>query len=148
MMRKVDYANAEISHIGQILDIERICFVTPWSEASYIAEFNDELAHYFVALVEDVVVGYCGFWVIVGEGHITNVAVHPDYQNLGIGSELIRRLLESAMSMGVRSFTLEVREDNEPAVRLYQKFGFVSEGVRKNYYQKEKKNALIMWKHV
>ena len=147
-MFNVEYARAEPRHIKQILEIENMCFSVPWTEASYAAEFEDGLAHYFVALLDGGVIGYCGYWEIVGEGHITNVAVHPGYQKHGVGSGLMGKLINYAFKSGIRSFTLEVREDNIPAVRLYNKFGFVSMGIRKNYYQKEKKHALIMWKHI
>jgi len=142
----VVYEIATTSHLKQILDIERLCFSAPWSEASYAAEFSDERAHYLVALSGGGVIGFCGYWDIVEEGHIINIAVHPDHQGMGVGAGLLGRLLEYAGHKGIGSFTLEVREDNIPAIKLYEKFGFVAEGLRKNYYQKEKKHAIIMWK--
>ena len=148
LLTDVEFKKANISHIKQILEIEELCFATPWSEASYKSELSDDHAFYLVALLGDDVIGYCGYWEIVGEGHITNVAVHPDYQGQGLGSQLLRRLIEYAVQAGIDSFTLEVREDNVPAIKLYEKYGFTAVGLRKNYYPKEKKNAIIMWKHV
>lgn len=142
----VAYAKAELCHIGQIVGIERVCFPDPWSEKSFVEELHNSRAHYFVALFGQRVVGYCGYWEIVGEGHISNVAVHPDYRGMGIGASLIGRLIDHATRNGVGSFTLEVREDNGLAIKLYEKLGFRSVGMRKNYYREEGKHALIMWK--
>jgi len=136
---------ADLSHIKQIVDIENMCFSTPWSENSYIAELSDERAFYLVAALGSEIIGYCGYWDIVGEAHITNIAVCPEYRGRGIGEELLGRVIGYAARTGIEDFTLEVREDNIPAIRLYEKFGFTVCGRRKNYYQKEKKHALIMW---
>ncbi|MCL2163693.1 MAG: ribosomal protein S18-alanine N-acetyltransferase [Oscillospiraceae bacterium] len=140
------YLKAKSSHIDQILKIERLCFSDPWSHAMFADEFENRRAHYFIALVDEEIVGYCGFWSILDEGHITNIAVHPNFRRRGIGAGLVNKLLSYASHNGIESFTLEVREDNTQAIRLYKKFGFVSVGIRKNYYRKEKKNAVIMWK--
>ena len=147
ILTSVSYEKADLSHIKQIVDIENICFVTPWSENSYIDELRDERAHYLVAMLEGEVIGYCGYWDIVEEAHITNIAVHPDYRGRGIGCGLLKTLIDYAAQSGIGSFTLEVREDNDAAKKLCEKFGFSVCGTRRNYYQKEKKHALIMWMH-
>ena len=144
----IKYQQAETEHIKGILEIEQLSFSTPWSEKSFQAEFADDLAYYAVALHEEFVVGYSGFWHIVDEAHITNVAVHPDFRRQGIGCHLVDALLRETVKRGIRDITLEVREDNEPAINLYHQFGFEEKGIRKNYYIKERKNALIMWKHI
>lgn len=82
---------------------------------------------------------------VVDEGQITNVAVLPEYWHRGIGSKLISEMLVIAREEGLKSFTLEVRESNGNAVKLYKKLGFMKEGIRKNYYEKPTENALIMW---
>ena len=138
-------AHASHAHIPGIAEIERLCFAEPWSEASFAEEFSYEFARYFVSLAQDgVVLGYCGYWRIVDEAHVTNMAVRPSAQRRGIGRELMRLLLNDAVGRGLRVATLEVREDNDPAIALYKLFGFVCCGIRKNYYPKERKNAIIM----
>ena len=141
-----EYARALPRHIAQICEIENQSFSSPWSELSFSKEFEDGLARYFIAKGEDNVVGYCGYWSIVGEAHITNIAVHPDYRGRGIGGRLMQEMLNDIEALGHTAATLEVREDNYPAIRLYERYGFTQAGMRKNYYEKERKNALIMWK--
>lgn len=96
---------------------------------------------------ESDIIGGCMLTSIVGEGDISNVAVHEKYRKQNIATSL----LEILMSFGkthcdITAFTLEVRSRNAPAIRLYEKLGFVTEGVRRNYYDKPKDDALIMWK--
>lgn len=93
------------------------------------------------------IIGGCMLTSIVGEGDISNVAVHEKYRKLNIATSL----LETLMSFGrthcdITAFTLEVRSKNAPAIRLYEKLGFITEGIRRNYYDKPKDDALIMWK--
>jgi len=158
------HAGAE--HISQICDIENLSFTEPWSYDSIEREFTDSLARYFVAIfhVDDAdhtgpdkingsarvdawrVAGYCGYWSIAGEAHITNIAVHPEHRGRGVGAGLINAMLNDIASQKHMSATLEVRVDNDAAIRLYERFGFERAGKRKNYYDHGKKDALIMWK--
>ena len=91
-------------------------------------------------------VGYIGVWKIVDEGHITNVAVSPDYRRMQIGSALLKNMLEITAEEGIVRHTLEVRTGNEAAIGLYEKFGFETAGVRKGYYEDNGEDALIMWR--
>lgn len=92
------------------------------------------------------IIGECGVRDIVGEGEITNVAVLPEFQGSGIASRMLRTLLDDSVKRGMTAFTLEVREGNDPAVSLYRKFGFITEGVRTGFYENPVEDALIMWK--
>jgi ribosomal-protein-alanine N-acetyltransferase len=142
------YVPAGPEHIAEISEIERLSFAAPWSPESFRQELAGELAHYFAALRAGRVIGYCGYWNIVGEAHITNVAVHPDFRGRRVGARLLETMLADIQNRNIRGITLEVREDNLTAIRLYKGFGFQKKGRRKNYYQKEKKSAIIMWKYI
>ena len=83
---------------------------------------------------------------IVGEGEITNVVTKNTMRGKGIGKQILEKLLEEGAKMGAEAFTLEVRVSNAPAIHLYESLGFVSEGVRKNFYEEPTEDALIMWK--
>lgn len=133
------------SDIDDVLEISNLSFSTPWSRLSYEQELNNSLAKYFVAKINDKVVGFIGTWIIVDESHVTNVAVHPNYRKLGIGSKLIESMLNYCKEKNCTSYTLEVRESNKTAISVYEKHGFVVDGMRKEYYQDNKENALIMW---
>ena len=131
-----------------IFEIEQICFPDPWSLDSIRYELEEnQRAFYVVAKHSGKLVGYAGLWWVVDEGHITNVAVRPGYRNRKIGESIIRALLEHTTSEGILHHTLEVRRSNEPAINLYEKFGFEVEGVRKGYYRFGDEDALIMWRH-
>ena len=148
------YTRARFEHIAQIHEIERLSFSDPWPAESFAKEFEDEMARYFTAVElspenkeTSVVAGFCGYWSIAGEAHITNVAVHPRYRKLGVGAGLVRAMLDDIIALGHGSATLEVRDDNYSAIRLYERFGFERAGIRKKYYDNGKKDALIMWNY-
>jgi ribosomal-protein-alanine N-acetyltransferase len=107
---------------------------------------QNRLARYLVALDGDAVVGYAGTWLVINEAHVTNVAVRGDRRREGIGRFLMEALMDMAREEGMESMTLEVRVSNEAARELYQQLGFVSAGIRKNYYSETKEDALILWR--
>ena len=138
---------AEERDIKPMAEMDILCFSAPWSEESFEKEIRDNrLAFYIVAEIGGVMVGYAGLWCIVEEGHITNVAVHPDYRRKGVGEALVGVLLSHTIENGILSHTLEVRESNQAAISLYTKFGFEPAGVRKNYYADNNEDAIIMWR--
>lgn len=81
-----------------------------------------------------------------GEGNITNVVVAEEARNKGIGTKMLRHLMEEGERNGLGAFTLEVRVSNAPAIHVYEKLGFLSEGIRPNFYEKPAEDAVIMWK--
>ncbi len=138
---------AEEKDIKPMAEMDILCFTAPWSEDSFRKEIEENpLAFYIVAEIDDRMVGYAGLWCIVDEGHITNVAIHPLFRRKGIGEALVSVLLEHTAQNGIRSYTLEVRVSNAPAISLYSKFGFESAGLRKNYYEDNGEDAIIMWR--
>ena len=138
---------AEEKDIKPMAEMDILCFSAPWSEVSFEKEIKENhLALYIVAEIGDRMVGYAGLWCIVDEGHITNVAVHPDFRRRGIGEALVTVLLEHTVKKGILSHTLEVRASNEAAISLYTKFGFQPAGLRKNYYEDNGEDAIIMWR--
>lgn len=130
-----------------VAELEQLCFAVPWSRESIIRDLTEnELAEYIVAELDGRIVGYVGLWVVVDEGHINNVAVSPAFRRRHIAAALIEAVLRFAENAGVKGFTLEVRIGNEPARRLYEKFGFQQVGVRKGYYEDNGEDAVIMWR--
>lgn len=136
----------EEKYIDSILSIEKLSFTDPWSRDSMEKELNNNFARYVVVKLEDKVIGYGGMWIILDEGHITNIAVAPEYRCIGAGKLILKSLINICKKEKVISLTLEVRVSNTIAQSLYSKFGFVTEGIRKNYYADNNENALIMWK--
>lgn len=131
-------------HVAQVAEVEKLCFSTPWSEASVAAELNNDLSFWLVALDADTVVGYAGSQTVCGETDMMNIAVHPDYRRRGIAEKLILALVDGLKERQSRCLTLEVRQSNEPAKTLYKKLGFAQVGIRKNYYRNPKEDACIL----
>lgn len=124
--------------------IEQEAFDQPWSERMFIPEVEDENAYYLVGVRGDEVICYGGFHKVLDEAHITNIAVRADSRGRGIGTLLMSELISRARMLGVKYMTLEVRDNNENAIKLYKSFGFTVEGIRKKYYNNVH-DALIMW---
>lgn len=139
----------KLHDLPDILEIERRSFPTPWSKGAFLSELLDnKRAHYLVADYQGKAVGYIGLWLIAGEGHITNVAVHPNWRHRGIGRRLMEAMADYCISRGARRMTLEVRRSNIIAQRLYESLGFVYCGTRKGYYRDNGEDAFIMWREL
>ncbi len=146
--REIEIRKMTVSDSANVAKLDRVCFTTPWSEESFEYEAHlNPLAYYLVAEAEDgSIVGYMGIWHILDEGHITNVAVHPDFRDRGLGSKLISEIIACSDVVGMKRYTLEVRVSNEAALHTYRKFGFSEAGLRTNYYEDDGEDAIIMWK--
>ena len=132
-------------HVRDVLAIERVVYPRPWSAALFFSELGQRASRsYLVAHHNKQLVGYGGLMCHLDEGHITTLAVDPDFQHRRVGTRLLLALVEEARSR-VRSLALEVRVANWPAQRLYSWFGFRPVGVRKNYYAETGEDALVMW---
>ena len=137
-----------LKHIEGVLEVDKLCFSIPWSKESFIDEVvKNKFARYVIAIFKDKVIGYAGMWLIAGEGQITNIATHPDYRGLGVASSMLESLLSICKEENILNITLEVRSSNYKALSLYNKYGFVQEGLRKGYYADNNEDAIIMWKH-
>ena len=126
--------------------LEEETFSMPWSPDDFLDMIRKEDARYYVAEEDGRVMGGCGVLLIVGEGNITNVVIAPEARNRGIGTGLLRYMMEEGKKDGLTAYTLEVRVSNAPAIHVYEKLGFVSEGIRPNFYEKPTEDAMIMWK--
>jgi len=135
----------EVGHIPHLLKIEAQVNTAPWSERAFMNELVNSNAVFRVAFLNGQVVGYGGVWLLVDEAHITTVAVDPSHHRKGIGWKLVAELLYAAKEAGMDCSTLEVRAGNEAALRLYERFGFVREAVRKRYYPDNQEDAVVMW---
>ena len=135
------------SHVKGVFKVSKLSLAESWNIDSIEKELSNKLAKYLVALHGDKVIGFIGMWIVFHAGDITNVAVHPEYRKQGVGNLLIDNLITLCKENNINSLTLEVRESNIPAQSLYKKHGFKEEGIRKNFYNNPKENAIIMWRH-
>lgn len=151
---------AEEKDVLAIEQIEKQCFAVPWSyESLYKDIVENKLAFYIVAEIaggdgiqcssdaaDGQICGYVGIWKIFEEGHITNVAVAPEFRRKHIGLAMLETLISVTAEAGIEKYTLEVRAGNEPAIRLYEGLGFKSAGIRPGYYEDNGEDAVIMWR--
>lgn len=136
-----------LNDLDGVMAVEQESFLTPWSRSAFEEELaQNRLARYLVALDGETIVGYAGTWLVINEAHVTNVAVHSNRRREGIGRLLMEALMDMARDAGMESMTLEVRVSNESARALYHQLGFISAGIRKNYYSETKEDALILWR--
>ncbi len=131
--------------IDQVLQIEKSTFSMPWTKRDFEAVLTNPKYLYIVVDKNGEIAGYCGLLDILGEGQITNVAIRETYRHQGIGRVMMETLLSEGQNRGITEFTLEVRESNLIARALYKSLGFTEVGVRPNFYDKPKENAVIMW---
>lgn len=132
--------------LDQVLGIEQTLFSKPWSKQDFLDALSKKENLYIVAEDKEQILGYCGLWGVAGEGQITNVAVKKEYQGKGIATSLFDDILKKGAMIELYAYTLEVRVSNVRAIHLYEKMGFISAGLRKNFYELPTEDAMIMWK--
>lgn len=136
----------EVSHLDQVLRIERASFGSPWKMEHFLHEIegNRWAVNWVMEDPAARVIGYSCCWCIHDELKINNVAIHRDHRNRGFGRWLLLNVLREALLRGCKSATLEVRPSNVSAIRLYQAFGFREIGRRSGYYAAEGEDAIVM----
>ena len=123
--------------------IENASFGSPWRPSSYSRAVGDANQHFFVVERDGAVVGYGGFWVEGRSARIAKLAVHPDHVRRGIGSALLRHLLDAIRCIGLSEVRLEVRRSNLAAQKLYCRFGFRLDRVQPHAYPNNREDALV-----
>jgi ribosomal-protein-alanine N-acetyltransferase len=132
--------------IAPVQAIEREIFLTPWPKNAYHRELSqNRQASYIVLRREGEIVGYGGLWKVGDEAHVTTIGVRARDQHRGLGRALFAALVQRAYVLGARWITLEVRNSNDHAIRLYEAFGFKVIGRRRGYYTDNGEDAIIMW---
>ena len=117
-----------------------------WNSKQLLDALTRDDTIYLVAEKAGRVVGLCGVQNVSGDGEVTNVSVARDCRGEGIGYKMVKQLLERGRGIGIKDYTLEVRAGNEHAIRLYERLGFMSEGLRPGFYDEPKEDAAIYWK--
>jgi len=132
-------------HLDALAEIESAAFSRPWSYDALAEELQNPLAVFYVAedLTIERAVGYIGMHHILDEGFITNIVIHPGYRRRGIATALLRELIEYAEAKELARLTLEVRQSNSEAIALYEAHGFEQDGVRPDFYDSPKEDAVI-----
>ncbi len=150
-MEKIYIKEMLEEHLDSVLEIEADAYgAHHWSKDGFRNEISNNLAHYICAFKKNEqdeleLVGYSGIWTIFEEAHITTLAVSSRHRGQHVAQAILLAQIKFLYKNMVKYLTLEVRESNTKAISLYEKFGFKSLGKRKNYYQDNGEDALIMW---
>ena len=144
-MSEITVKKAEQCHVPQIAEIEKKSIPQPWSEAAFAAALEDEKAVTLAAFCGDVLCGFITGVYLLDTADIYSVAVSENYRKKSVGKRLLEEFF-SVLPDDVQAVNLEVRESNSPAIKLYEKTGFQSVGLRKNFYSDPRENAVLMTK--
>jgi ribosomal-protein-alanine N-acetyltransferase len=144
-MNDIEIRRLTYSDLPQVIAIERQAFPTPWSLSMFVLELSKPSGICLAALSDGRLAGYlvCSRYDTVW--HVMNVAVDPRLRRQGIASRLMDHLFDTA-DRPHEQYTLEVRESNDGAIALYERFGFRGAGHRRAYYHDNREDALIMWR--
>ncbi|MEN9206096.1 MAG: ribosomal protein S18-alanine N-acetyltransferase [Thermostichales cyanobacterium SZTDM-1c_bins_54] len=135
-------------HLEAMLALDQLALGGYWSRESYAAECARANKQMWGVFSGEELVGFAILWLILEEAHVVMLAVHPDYRRRGIGTTLVKHLLQIATEHHCRWAILEVRISNQAARCLYENLGFVPLGIRKNYYHHPPEDGLTLWKQL
>jgi ribosomal-protein-alanine N-acetyltransferase len=131
--------------LGAVMEIERASFASPWPIESFQVEFENEYARFMVAELPDGrICAFTNYWIVAGELHLLNVAVHPAFRRCGVGRELLAWIIGDGRASGCERAFLEVRRSNSAAMQMYRKAGFRVVSVRPRYYADNDEDAMVM----
>jgi [ribosomal protein S18]-alanine N-acetyltransferase len=144
----IEFRRLASGDLEAIERIERRSYPTPWSRSMFASELAKPSSISLGAFEAETgeLVGYLVISRYVDAWHVMNIAVAPEHRRRGIAAALFERLFELTGGDGRRGYTLEVRISNEAAIKLYERLGFQSRGVRRGYYTDNREDALIMWR--
>lgn len=132
--------------LAEVAALQARTFTNPWGAESLAWELaNTDVARLYLMRQTGGLVGYCACWVILDELHINSLAIDPERRREGLATRLLRAVCREAVLAGATKATLEVRRSNVVAIGLYEHLGFAVEGVRLDYYQKPREDALVLW---
>jgi ribosomal-protein-alanine N-acetyltransferase len=134
--------------LNGVLHVESESFTNPWTREMYTWELQNRSVCpiYVVRTADCPVAGFCAFWLVFDEIHINTVSVLPPFRGRGIGTAMMRHVLEEGRKLGAKRATLEVRASNAIALRVYERLGFYVAATRRNYYSTPVEDALILWR--
>lgn len=138
----------EEADLAAVMAIERLSFPSPWHESTFRGEIQNEPISFPYVVIHKVqkrVAGYIVYWLLGGEVQVNNLAVHPDFRQLGIGEAVMREVIRDVKKRGVKAIYLEVRPSNAAAIQLYKKLGFTLLAVRRDYYLKPREDAYVLY---
>jgi len=142
---KIEIRPARIDDINAIVEIEKKSYPDPWSQNLFERELQIKFSNFFAAVEDHEIAGYICLWTVSDEGHLTNITVKEKFRRKGLGSKLMKYIINISSAMKIKNIFLEVRASNYSALKFYEKFGFKKIGSRKKYYSNSG-DAVVMVK--
>lgn len=143
---EINIKRALCENAYEIFSIESKVSNNTWSLKSYKNDISNQNSYYWIANIDEEIVGYIGILKVLDEVQVTNITVDVKYRGLGVGNKLLKTSIDYSMKQNVKKLILEVRQSNIKAINLYKKFGFEILTIRKNYYTDNNENAFLMIK--
>ena len=144
----LEIKNAENAELAEIATLEKEIFSDAWSLKSLEETYEQKNAEIFAAKDQEKLIGYVIFYYVLDEGEIARIATAPALRRCGTATEMFRVLVDFCLEHQIEKIMLEVRDSNESARRFYRKCGFTEDGIRKNYYENPKENAVLLSKNL
>lgn len=142
------FRNMTEQDVAQIAELEKKVFSDAWTSTGIYETFGQNQAFIAVAECDGEIAGYCIIYYVMDEGEIARIAVDEKVRRQGVGRGLLDFVCECCKMKNVYRLLLDVRESNESARRFYEQYGFAVDGVRKNFYDQPKENAVLMSKNI
>lgn len=133
-----------LEDIKQIAELETQTFSDAWTSQSIKDTFSQKQAFITIVQLAGFVAGYCIIYHVPEEAEIARIAVDSRFRRRGLGKGLLDYTCSCCRQMQIDRMLLDVRESNAPARAFYKKYGFKTDGVRKNFYEMPKENAILM----
>lgn len=140
----VDLRPLSAADLPRVLEVERACFSTPWSEGTFLGLLGRADTDLIGAVRGETLVGYAVCWTVVDQAELGNIAVAAEARGEGVAKALLHASIERVGARGARELFLEVRESNLPAMTLYLAAGFEAVGRRRRYYSRPVEDAFVM----
>lgn len=139
----------EESDLDIIMYLENTCFIAPWGLKELLYEVNDNPVSNLWVIESSMhgVAGFVNYWITFDSATICQICVNPVFRNRGLGSQMMNEVIKDCRANKVRNITLEVREHNDAAIKLYEKFGFKKVLIKESYYTNGD-NAVYMIKEM
>ncbi len=136
--------NMTLEDVSGVTIVEEECFSQPWSYQAFLSELENDKAVTYIAIEDYEIVGFINAHFVLNEGYINNIAVTLTHRRKHTADMLIEKLVSLAIDKKLAFLTLEVRQSNEAAINLYKKHGFLEVGIRKDFYDQPKEDAILM----
>ncbi len=146
-MSDIIIRKAVAEDVSAIADIEKASIPQPWSEAAFVEAITQENAVTLVAEIDGAIAGFITGVFLFDNSDIYSVATAEQHRKKGIGGKLLTAFFDTLPSE-VETVGLEVRESNLAAIALYEKYGFERVGMRKNFYEQPRENAILYTKQL